>query len=58
MIKEEDNNPSVSSFFNSPGYKVLTAGDFLSTSSMGVQSPVKAYIYFAPVIQGGFGVNV
>lgn len=56
MIKEEDNDPSVSSFFNSPGYKVLTGGDFLSTSSMGVQSPVKR-ILFAPVIQGGFGVN-
>lgn len=56
MIKAEDNDASVSAFFDSPGYKVLTAGDFLSTSSMGVQSPVKR-ILFAPVMKGGFGVN-
>ncbi|WP_312752867.1 choline/carnitine O-acyltransferase, partial [Psychrobacter sanguinis] len=43
-------------FFNSPGYKILTGGDFLSTSSMGSQYPVKR-ILFAPVMDGGFGVN-
>ncbi|WP_313597526.1 choline/carnitine O-acyltransferase [Psychrobacter sanguinis] len=56
MRQEEDNEPSVEAFFNSPGYKILTGGDFLSTSSMGSQYPVKR-ILFAPVMDGGFGVN-
>lgn len=47
---------SIEAFYNSPGYKTLTGGDFLSTSSMGSQTPVKR-ILFAPVMQGGFGVN-
>lgn len=56
MRQDTDNEPSVDAFFNSPGYKVLTGGDFLSTSSMGTQHPVKR-ILFAPVMDGGFGVN-
>ena len=39
--QEADNDPNVEAFFNSPGYKVLTGGDFLSTSSMGTQHPAR-----------------
>ena len=54
--QKADNEPSVEALFNSPGYTVLTGGDFLSTSSMGTQHPVRR-ILFAPVMEGGFGVN-
>ncbi|PNK61610.1 choline/carnitine O-acyltransferase [Psychrobacter sp. FDAARGOS_221] len=56
MTDADANDSSMAEFFNSPGYKTLTGGDFLSTSSMGTQSPVRR-ILFAPVMAGGFGVN-
>lgn len=52
----QDQMPSACDFFTSVGYKLLTGGDFLSTSSMGIRYPIKR-ILFAPTYIGGFGVN-
>ncbi len=55
MIKENDDKDCVNAFFASPGYRALTGGDFLSTTSMGKRSPIMRVI-FVPTLAGGFGV--
>ncbi len=55
MVRESDDTNCVDAFFSSPGYKVLTGGDFLSTTSLGDFSPVMRVI-FVPTLTGGFGV--
>ncbi len=55
MIQENDDMDCMNAFFESPGYKALTGGDFLSTTSMGTRSPIMRVI-FVPTTAAGFGV--
>lgn len=55
MMQQDDQRESMDAFFTSPGYKVLTGGDFLSTTSMGNRAPIIRVI-FVPTQIAGFGV--
>ncbi len=55
MAQEDDDRDCINAFFTSTGYKALTNGDFLSTTSMGKRSPIMR-IAFVPTLAGGFGV--
>ncbi|PIE43027.1 MAG: hypothetical protein CSA50_07480 [Gammaproteobacteria bacterium] len=55
MIQPDDDKDCIDAFFTSPGYKALTGGDFVSTSSLGNRSPIIRVI-FVPTLAGGFGV--
>ncbi len=55
MVQDNDDKDCINAFFESPGYKALTGGDFLSTTSMGTRSPIIRVI-FVPTTVGGFGV--